>query len=510
MRILAAFHLLLALAANAAAGIVAVYHTSDVHGWYSSRPAKWDPQNSTRPAGGFAALYNLLKAEKHPYLLLDSGDMFQGTPEGNYSRGMASVELMNKLGYAAAVAGNHDFDYGEESLRKMNSAAVFSFLGANVTVRETGKHPDYLKPYVIVEKGGQRIAILGLAGKHTATSTLPSNVKHLLFSDEAVEAARWMKEIQARRPDAVVVLAHTGLGSYAGSKIDLSTATVADSGFGTLPIARAVPGAAVVLGGHNHTGLLKGYRDGTSGVLLGESFWSLTDVTRVELRFDDATGKFTGASAELRPVWADTLGEDPEVLEIIKKYRAAADVEMEKPVGESRVDLPAAKDGSDFPVGNWFADAMLRQSGAELAFQNSAGIRADLRKGLIKMRDIYQVMPFENTLVKLTMTGEQVRRLLEDNVSNGRSRLQVAGLRLKIGPGDKLEIEAAGKPLDDQRKYTVATNNYLTTGGNGGEVFAEALSSEDTLLPLRDLLVKDLRENPVKALPDAGRIIRTK
>ena len=95
----------------AGASTVSVYHTSDVHGWYSARPAKWDPANSTRTIGGFAALSSLLKSEKNPYILLDSGDMFQGTPEGNYSKGMASVVLMNKLGYAAADVGNHDYDY---------------------------------------------------------------------------------------------------------------------------------------------------------------------------------------------------------------------------------------------------------------------------------------------------------------------------------------------------------------------------------------------------------------
>ena len=153
---------------------ISVYHTSDVHGWYSSRSAKWDKENSTRAIGGFPALSALVKKEKNPWLLLDSGDMFQGTPEGNFTKGMATVALMNRLGYSAALVGNHDYDYGEESLKAMVSSASFAMLGANVYRKEDGKSASYLRPYTIVERAGKKIAVLGLAGKHTATSTLPA------------------------------------------------------------------------------------------------------------------------------------------------------------------------------------------------------------------------------------------------------------------------------------------------------------------------------------------------
>ena len=516
MRLVLSALLALSFAARASALTVSVYHTSDVHGWYSARPAKWDPANSTRTIGGFAALSSMVKAEKNPYLLLDSGDMLQGTPEGNYTKGMASIELMNKLGYSAAVPGNHDYDYGEDNLKKLVSYAAFPFLAANITYKDTGKPADYVKPYAIVEKGGERIAVLGLAGRHTATSTLPANVKHLVFGDEAQEAAKWLPEIMKARPNAVVVIAHIGLGGpYGGQKVDVSTLSLDGPQFnyGTLPLARAVPGVAVVLGGHNHTGLLSGYRDAKSGVLLGESYWGLTDVTKVDLKFDDATGKFTGASASLVPLWTDQYGEDPAVLDMIKGFRAAADVEMDKPLGESLYDLGVSKAGLDSPIGNWFADVMRRQAGTDAAFQNTAGIRAELKKGPLKMRDIYQVMPFENTLVKLTMTGDQVRRLLEDNMRGGRAKLQVSGLTVKYYPAkegapERVVVEKDGKELAADQKLTVATNNYLTTGGTGGQVFSEAEASEDTMQPIRDLLIKDVKERSIKELPQGGRIVR--
>ena len=501
----------------AAAGTVAIYHTSDVHGWYSARPAKWNKEAPDRMIGGFAALASLLKSEKNPYLLLDSGDMFQGTPEGNYTRGMASVVLMNKLGYNAVEVGNHDYDYTEPNLKVLVSSATFPFLGANVYEKATGEHVDYLKPYIIVERGGERIAILGIAGKHTSTTTLPANVKHLTFGDEPAETAKWMEEIRKQKPDAVVILAHVGIGAWGGEKVDVSTFTLGDLDLahGTIGIARAAGGAAVVLGGHNHTGLMKGYLDKASNTLLGESYWSLTDVTRVNLSFDDATHKFTGATAELIPLWTDQTGEDAGVTAIIKGFSKDVDVEMDKPLGESAVDLGRSEEGLDSPVGNWFTDAMRRQSGADIAFQNTAGIRAELKKGPVKMRDIYQVMPFENTLVKLTMTGRQLKELLTDNLRGGRSKLQLSGLTAKFRIGEagkvtELTLERDGREIKPDEKFTVATNNYLTTGGTGGKAFGDAERSEDTMQPIRELLVKDISEHAVKELPSSGRLVHLK
>ena len=493
---------------------IPVYHPSDAHGWYSSRPAKWDKENSTRTVGGFPALSALVKADKNPHILLDSGDTFQGTPEGSLTKGMATVALMNQLGYSAAAAGNHDYDYSEANFRAVVAASSFSWLGANVYVRETGERADYLKPYVMIEKAGKRIAVIGLAGRHTATSTFPAYVKHLEFRSETAEAAKWTEEVRKLKPDVIIILPHTGFGGDVFGKVDISTWTFTGSPdpSGTLAIARAAKYADVVIGGHNHTGLLRGYYDKESGALLAESYFGLTDVSRITLDFDDASGKFKGATDELVPLWTDTTGEDPAVLETLKSFTADVDKEMGRVIGESAVDLGFSDTGLDSGIGNWFTDAMRRQSGTDAAFQNTAGIRADMKKGPVRVRDIFQVMPFENTIVKLTMTGEQLRRLMADNLRGGRSKLQVSGLTVRFrntpqGP-QEIVIERDGKAVGPEDKLTVATNNYLTTGGSGGKAFSEAGKSEDTMVPVRDILLKDIQDNPVKAAPEGGRIIR--
>jgi len=494
---------------------ISIYHTSDVHGWYSARPAVWDKENSTRSIGGFAALSSLVKRGKNPYILLDSGDTFQGTPEGNLTKGMETVVLMNKLGYSASAVGNHDYDYAEDNLKLLVSSSSFPWLGANVYVKETGKAVSYLKPYTIIKKAGKRIAVIGIAGRHTATSTLPLYVKHLDFRDESGEAARWTEEVKKLHPDAIVILAHVGLGMRTGPKADISTwtFTTEEDGRGTLNIARAAKGADVVIGGHAHNGLLKGYHDPESGALIAESFYGLTDVSKIDLEFDDATGKFKGAGDELIQLWTDQTGEDPAVTEIIKRFTADVDKEMNKVLGESEADLGFNPDGFNSPIGNWMTDAMRRQSGAEIAVQNTAGIRAVMRRGILKMRDVYQVMPFENTLVTLKMTGAQLVKLMEDNLRGGRAQMQISGLtvRFRLSPDGKardIALERGGKLVSPGDEFTVVTNNYLTSGGTGGGAFGGGRDIKDTMLPLREYLIKDVRENSPLKLPAGPRFIK--
>jgi len=499
---------------QAGALTIDVYHTSDVHGWYSARPALWDNENSTRPIGGFPALAALLKKEKNPYILLDSGDMAQGTPEGILTKGMASITLMNQLGYAAAIPGNHDYDNGEANLQVLISSAAFPFLGANLYYKGTDANTVYLKPYTIIKKGGRKIAVLGLLGKHTATSTLPSNVRHLDFHDEAAETAKWLPEIKKQHPDAIIVLAHLGLSEGLSLKrVDISTWTFEPAPYGTLGVARAARGVDLILGGHNHAAFLKGYHDPLSGTWLAESGYGLSYVTKAELRFDDATGKLAGIKVNLVPLWIDRTGQAPKVLKTIAGFNAAVEREMGKVVGSAATDLNFAADGLDSGIGSWLCDITREAAGADLAFQNTKALRAELKKGDVRLRDLYQAMPFDNTIVTARLTGAQVKQLMADNLKNGRSAIQVSGLRVEFseGPGGPAAIRLTrdGREIGPEEEFLVATNNYLAFGGTGGNVFSGGKDIKDTMLPMRDVMKSAFSAGPVGA-PEGGRIERLK
>lgn len=510
-RLLPAFFLL--LPAAAAAEKVVVYHTSDVHGWYSARPAEWDKENPSRLIGGFAALSARVKKEKHPVLLLDSGDMFQGTPEGTLTRGLASVRLMNELGYSATVPGNHEYDYGEEPLKVIASSAAFQVLGANIYLKESVSIPPHLKPYTIVERGGKKIAVLGLAGRHTATSTLPQNVAHLDFRDEASEAARWLTEIRRSSPSAVVMLIHLGLDERLSlRRVDISTWTFAAAPPGTLRVARAAPGFDLVLGGHNHTALLKGYRDPVTGTVFGESGYGLSYTTRAELDFDERTGELKGVEAALVPLWTDEAGEDPAILKLIDGFKADVGLRMGRVLGRAAEDLPQDPGWLDSPIGNLLCDLTRAATGADIALHNTKSIRAPLREGEVRLRDLHQSLPFENTIVTMRLYGSDLKRIMADNVIHGRSFMQVSGLEMEFRAGPRespagLRLLRGGREINDGDDFLVATNSYLAGGGDHAAGFSAGRDVRDTMKPVREVIGDALAKGPLKA-PSGGRIRR--
>lgn len=504
--------LLAVCAAPAAAGVVAVYHTSDVHGWYSARPAAWDNDNPKRLIGGFAAFAAHLQKETTPYILLDSGDMFQGTPEGIFTKGLASAVLMNQLGYAGAAPGNHDFDYGEPALRAVAAEARFPILAANIYLKiGEDMRPEYLKPYTVIEKAGRKIAVLGLAGKHTATSTRPENVKHLDFRDEAATTARLLPELKAQGPDAVIVLAHWGLDEAISLKrIDVSTWTFAPDTPGTLQVARAAPGIDLILGGHDHTALINGYRDPVSGTWFGESGYGLSYVTRAELDFDDATGKLRGVKVDSVPLWTDVTGEDAAVKATVAGFAASVEAAMGRVVGKAAGDLNFSAKGLDSAIGNLLCDLTRDAAGTDMAFHNTKAIRSEIKKGEVKLRHLYQSFPFDNNIITMRLTGAQLRQLVSDNIVNGYAFIQVSGLEVEFTPGaDRkpahIRLLRKGKEIKPGDEFTVATNDYLAFGGNGGDAFQGGRDVKNTMLPIRDLMEQAFAKGKVKP-PKTGRI----
>lgn len=493
---------------------ISIYHTSDVHGMYSSREARWDKTNPNRKIGGFAALKSLIKKDTNPYILLDSGDMFQGTPEGNITKGEASIKYMNALGYSATLIGNHDYDFGEDNLRKLISISSFPFLGANIYYKETEKRVEYTKPWIMVEKNGKKIAILGISGQHTKTTTLPLNVKHLDFKSETEQTAKYMEEINKAKPDAVIILAHIGInGDFSQQIVDISTYTLSPLRHSTIQVAKAAKNANIVFGGHNHTGLLNGWKEKETSTLICESYWGLSHVTKAVLDFDDKTGKLKDASCQIVPLWIDEIGEDEEILKTTQEISSQTAKKMDVVIGKALKPLNFESSTFDNPVGNFVTDVTRWKANADIAFQNAGGVRNTIPEGDVKLRDIYQVMPFENTIVKVKMKGDLIYEVVKDNIRADRTSMYVSGIEVKYkltdGKISEIKIYKDGKPLEMDKEYTVATNNYLTSGGSGGKAFLKAGSEnmEDTLILVRDAMIEWIKEKKEIQIPQGNRFV---
>ncbi len=513
--------LLSAFCAVADAKTLIIYHTSDVHGWYSSREVKYDNGKSTRAVGGFAALSAAAKKEKSPVLFMDSGDWFQGTPEGNMTRGMATITMMNKLGYSASSLGNHEYDFGEDNLKKILASAKFQIVDSNIRLKDGGDLVSYTKPYTVVEVDGLKIGVVGAITPETRTSVMPTYVKHIDFTNPAVEIAKYLPELKKKGVNAVVALVHDGAapGNFRldGSKWAPSKKDIED---GNIAIARSAGKGelAVVFGGHAHTTINPPYTDPETGTMFVESGSNLYGTSRVEMTFDDKTGKLTGVSDRFVELWIDETGEDKEVLDAFKPIAETVGVEMNKRIGETSGDLwRYKKDGTDLdsPLGDYIADVMLATGKADIAIHNTHGIRADIPAGPITNRSVYQALPFENTLVNVDLTGSQILDLVRDGLRPDSSVLQVSGLEVKFSVDEKgavsdVSITFGGKPLEMEKVYKIATNNYLAAGGSGGRVFKFGKNLQDTMLSIRDAVVNDITARKTLAPLPTGRIARKK
>lgn len=427
-------------------------HTNDLHGALYA-DSKGEPDR-----GGAAQLVGLIERERAsapgPLFYLDAGDGFQGTYISNYSRGEAVFEIWNAAGLDAMALGNHEFDWGLEVLRARLEQAHFALLAANLQT-ESGQPLDEvlpgISPYAVLHAEGIRVGVLGLTYHDLATVVRASAIEGIrsLAGMDAVE--RYLPELQDQA-DLVVVLSHLGLdGDHA--------------------LARAFPEISLIIGGHSHALLKQGIR--IQGVTIAQAGAYGEYLGKVQFTYDPSQQEIDGEGiqAATLPV-TSAAPTHARVGEIVEKWAQEVQQAGSQVVGKTEIPLRRGY-GVETALGNLVTDGARAadlgdgQAG-EIALYNDGGIRADLDAGPITYAELYSVLPFENSLIGLDLSGAQVKRMLEDGIGDRGSEIQVSGLRFrydpKQGPGQRVtEVEVGQEPLDEQRTYRVVTVDYLYT-----------------------------------------------
>jgi 5'-nucleotidase/UDP-sugar diphosphatase len=445
---------------------IVILYTNDFHG--AVEPEETQGSGGTVEEGGLVNLVSLidqLRAE-HPgrTLLLDAGDTFQGSYVSNSTQGELVMDAMNVAGYDGWTLGNHEFDWGQEALRARIAQAGFPVLAANIVDQVTGEPWDQVQPYAIVEVGRLKIGILGLTYPDTPAINRPENVAGLEFEQAEETVRRYLPELQ-EQADLIVVLSHLGYD-------------------GDLALAKAVDGLDLIVGGHSHM-FLESPRN-INNTLIVQAGAKGQVVGRLELTVDVDTGEVVDFSSRkvLVPVTGNAAAVNEEVKSLVDAALAEAAETIEQPIGETAVALQPQSTG-EFALGNLVVDAMLAADvdgqTADIAMHNNGGIRAPLPKGPISFGQLYAVLPFDNQLMALDLTGEQVLRILEHSVSNSPGKMLVAGMTFRFDmsrPAGNRIVEAAiaGVPLDPARLYRVVTIDYLASGGDGQETFLEGIN----------------------------------
>lgn len=462
--------------------------TTDFHGALESESTD---RESKRPIGGAAYLTAVLDREKASNpdgtLLLDAGDIYQGTALSNLTEGRASIAYMNEAGFDAGAVGNHEFDFGLAVLAERIAQARFPLLCANVIERATGRPPSWAKPYTILERRGLRVLVIGLITPDTPNVTLPQNVTSLEFLAPATVANRWIGELVPKQADLAIIVCHDGGTQEDDGPIEGEVAE----------LAKKIQGEAAILGGHTHR-ILDGTVEGTPYVQAGSSGrW----VGRIDLTYDRSLARVTEARTSMLTVYADSAGAesvrpDATVLQLISDARAEVAPILDEQIGTAAVELPAERE--ECAMGNWVVDVMRAAAGAEFALQNPGGVRASIDAGPIHYSDVYRVIPFDNTIVLARLSGREIKEYLEAIAERG-GFLHASGLRYTVDyarpVGDRVQElrRSNGAPLDPGASFAVAINNFMAQGGDHLPVLLGQPNARETGILLREALADACR-----------------
>jgi 2',3'-cyclic-nucleotide 2'-phosphodiesterase (5'-nucleotidase family) len=483
-----------------AAKRVRIVHTNDFHG-------RLLPQTSGgRALGGSAVLAAHFDSAAArfggPTLVLSAGDDMQGTAISNLSWGRATIAAHNASGYDAAAVGNHEFDWGQDTLRARVAESRFPWLAANLFVAGTRTHPAWVRPWVMIERGGVRTAVIGIALETTPEIVLAGRTAGLEFGDEAPAIDQAAREARAAGADFVVVTAHVGAAcEQAGTAPGEASAGCQGE---ILEIADALAEPVdLIVGGHTHQRVLTS--EDSIPLVEAASYSTAYSVTDLERR----GGRTTATRSEVRASWADEVTPDTAVARVVEEWNRRVGPILDRVVATSA--QPLERGPGEHALGNLVADALRVQTGAQASLINNGSVRRDLPAGPLSWGVLFELQPFANALVTTVVTGAQLREALENAVRGEQPSAHISGMSVRWDPsapeGRRIrEIRlASGQVVDDDDSVTLGLSEFVATGGDRYTSLAQGRTTRTALVDL-DAVIAYLQSlpQPVRA-PEVGR-----
>jgi 2',3'-cyclic-nucleotide 2'-phosphodiesterase/3'-nucleotidase/5'-nucleotidase len=480
-------------AAGARATTIRIISTNDFHGALEARP-----DGSFGMRGGAAQVAAMIRRAESECsgscasVYLDAGDEFQGTPASNLAYGRPVTDFFNALGLAASAIGNHEFDWGQDTLRARMRQAHYGMLAANVHYAD-GRDVPWIRQDTIVVRGGVRIGIVGIATPLTPSTTKASNVTGLRFDDPVAAVNAHAKSLRIRGADLVVVVDHDGAfctrdTGCRGEIIELAQ--------------RLTEPVDAIVSGHTHSLV----NTSVKGIPIVQAMSSGRAIGVIDLPVDRSSRANT--REEVRMVNTDSITPDPAVESLLRSARQSVAAIVARPIATAREEMP--RRGDQYALGNLIADAQRAAAHADVAVMNNGGIRADLRAGPVSYGALFEIQPFGNMLVRVTVLGRDLRAYLESFVARGAPRVHVSGVTARYdldrAPGARMvQVTVGGAPLDDSRQYTVAFTDFMATGGDGLGLAGAALKQEPLGIVDLDALIAFAQSQPGGVLtPDAA------
>ncbi|RFU63720.1 bifunctional 2',3'-cyclic-nucleotide 2'-phosphodiesterase/3'-nucleotidase [Peribacillus glennii] len=404
-------------------------------------------------------------------LLISAGDAVGASaPVSSKLQDKPTLEFLNNMGFDVGTVGNHEFDRGLDTLmaqinggKSPTSDVVFDKLNfpyvvANVVYKDTKK--PILDPYTVKKVGGIDIGFIGVVTNATPSKVNPAGIEKIEFIDQATAVNKAVGELKQKGVESIVVISHDPgsdrNGVVTGEAVDLAN-TVDDE-------------VDVIFAGDNHAKL----NNIIDNKLIVQAYSYGTAFEDVDLEVDPTTNDIVKKSAEIVTVVQDGVTPDAETTALINKYLDMFP-ELKEPLGTT--DAPITKANAyneESALGNLIADSMKADLNSDFAFMNPGGIRADIPQGTVTYADFAKIQPFGNVLVKLTLTGAEIKTLLQQQwaIEGSPKTLQISGLKYTADfsqPVADRVVELTktdGTPIEDDQEYTAVVNDFMANGGD--------------------------------------------
>ena len=467
---------------------LSIVGTNDLHGGVLAR----DGRGGLALLGGYVERLRSARArDGGAVLVIDAGDMFQGTLESNLTEGAPVIAAYNTIGYTAAAVGNHEFDFGpvgpastprrpdddpRGAVKARAAEATFPFLAANLIDNATGRPVAWpnVKPTAIVRAAGVDVGIIGLMTREALSATIAANVGGLSVAPLADTIRTHATALRGRGAAVVVVTAHAG-GRCANfdRPDDLSSCEQASEIFA---VARELrPGLVdAIVAGHTHAGI--GHQ--VAGIPITEALSGGRAFGRIDLAVDRRAKRVVSSRVypphDLAPAEYEgaAVVADPAVERVLAPALERVRALKARPLGVV-LDTPIRRMLPESPLSNLFTDALLASTpGADVALHNSSGgLRADLPAGPITYGAVFEVMPFDNLLIPIRLTGAQLEQVFANYLTTTRRLIGFSGIQAQVTCGasgvDVALTRASGAPIANAESLTVIVSDFLATGGDG-------------------------------------------
>ena len=445
-----------------------ILHSNDTHCYYG------DDGNL-----GLSTLKSLEEryiASGDTVFAVDAGDFLQGNSYGTVTMGEASVTMMNTIGYDVGVPGNHDFDFTFSVLLERAADLNYPLICANLIYGSTGE--SVFPEYIVLEKGDVRLGFFGLLTPDTVTSTRDGNMEDAVVTDP-VEASRDMVSLLSSMDvDYIVAIGHVGLlRSYSITSDE---------------ICSLVPGIDIFIDGHSHTEMEDGkVCDGSIDLIESDTLIASTGAychSFGEITVTDS-GKMTAK------LYRGEALPNPEVEAVLSDIEMKVQDLLSEHVAESQVTFSGDRELNrtrETPLANLVADSVRKYAGTDVAIVNGGSVRAGLVPGEITLKTIYDIVPFQNTVVTMNLKGQKLYDLMEYSYSHlgvmHGGFVQISGMTVhydstKDVSSRVVSIEIDGKEIDRDGDYSLATYDFVADGGDGNDTFlgiAQRLDGDST------------------------------